>query len=107
MSKKILTVTPFFPPDKSGIANHVLNLNLNLVKQGYDISIIAPKHLGDKLSAADNNFRQIFRINSFYLPGWPYHSLKSMSIPTDFGLKIRSIIQNGNFDVVHAHGHHY
>ena len=38
---KILTVTPHLPPDSGGIANHVFNLNINLVKQNrYYILII-------------------------------------------------------------------
>lgn len=105
---KILTVTPFFPPDISGgLVNHVVNININSAKLGNDISIIAPKHLRDKIHLSHENFKHVFRINSIYLLGWPYSTLRSMSFPLDFGLKIESIIRKGNFDIVHVHGHHY
>jgi glycosyltransferase involved in cell wall biosynthesis len=103
---KILSVTPFFRPDVGGLANHVLNVNSNLEKLGHEISIIAPKHLGDT-SSTDIEFKQIFRMESYYLRGWPYPTLKSVSFPLDFGLKIRSLIRDGNYDLVHIHGHHY
>lgn len=104
---EILTITPFFEPDIGGIATHVLNLGKKLVEQGNNISIIAPKRISDKLETWNSNFKHVFRINSIYLPPFPYPTLKSVSIPIDFGLKIRSIIRNGNFDIVHVHGHHY
>jgi len=109
MSKthKILSVTPFFPPDVGGIANHVVNLNNNLTRLNNKISIITPKHIGHKISESNEYFKQVFRINSIYFPGWPYQTLRSVSIPIDLGLKISSIIQNGDFDIIHVHGHHY
>ena len=103
---KILTVTPFFPPDVGGITNHVLNLNIRLAKLGNNITIVAPKRLHHKISP-HTDFKEVFRINSTYLPGWPYQTLRSVSIPIDFGIKIESIIQKGDFDFIHVHGHHY
>ncbi len=100
---KILMVTPFFPPDRGGIANHVLNLSQNLVKNGFDVSIICPAH---NHSYVDEDF-SIRRIKSIYLPGWPYPTLKSVSIPVDLGREIRSVIQSKKFEIVHIHGHHY
>lgn len=105
---EVLTVTPFFPPDISGgLVNHVVNINMNLAMMGHDISVIAPKHLRDKISLTYESFKHVFRINSLYFPGWPYSTLRSMSFPLDFGKKIESIIRNGNFDIIHVHGHHY
>jgi len=103
---RILTVTPFFPPDGGGLPNHVFKINTILAKRGNDVSIIAPKHLGHSKFQKYENFR-VYRINSIYLPGWPYSTLKSISIPLDFGRKINSIIQKEKFDIVHVHGHHY
>lgn len=109
MSKtyKILTVTPFFPPDIGGISNHVRNLDANLIRSGNDVSIIAPKHFGDKIKESNEIFSQIYRMDSVYLPGWPYPTLRSMSVPIDLGLKIKSLIRNGDFDIIHVHGHHF
>ena len=104
---KILTVTPFFPPDIGGLSYHVQNLNLNLVKQNNNVSIVAPKHLTQETPSPDDVLNHVFRIPAIYLPGWPYPTLRSVSIPIDLGLKIKSLIQNGKFDLVHAHGHHY
>jgi len=103
---RILTVTPFFPPDGGGLSYHVFEINKILKKRGNDITIIAPKHLGNKKLNNYENFR-IYRINSIFLPGWPYSTMKSVSIPIDFGRKIKSIIKNEKFDIVHVHGHHY
>jgi glycosyltransferase involved in cell wall biosynthesis len=105
---KILHITPSFPPDTGGIANHVLHLCLCLNKQGNNIQIVAPKHLSSKEIVLTEAFQHtIIRIRSFYLPGWPYPTLRSVSIPIDLGLKIDSFIRKGCFDIVHAHGHHY
>lgn len=104
---EILTITPFFPPNKGGLSYYVLNLNLNLVKQGHSVSIIAPKHITEEISYSNMIFKHIYRIPSIYLPGWPYPTLRSVSIPIDCGLKIRSIMRNGKFDIIHVHGHHF
>ena len=104
----ILMVTPFFPPDFGGIAYHVLNITKNLVNLGNKISIIVPKNRNENnQSASFDYYDKIYRISSFYLQGWPYPTLRSISIPKDFGSQIETIIQKGNFDIVHAHGHHY
>lgn len=104
---RILTVTPFFPPDVGGISTHVLNLNVNLIKEGNEISIVSPIHSGNKMKDSNEIFSHIYRINSIFLPGWPYSTLRSFSIPVDLGLKIKSVIRNGDFDIIHVHGHHY
>jgi glycosyltransferase involved in cell wall biosynthesis len=108
MSKyKILSVTPFFPPDIGGISNHVMNLNSNLVLEGHSVSMMTPKRLGAKIPLDAGSFKQMLRINSVFLPGWPYPTLRSVSIPLDLGHRIDATIKDENFDVIHVHGHHY
>ena len=104
---KMLHVTPFFPPDKGGIANFVFSLCQNLGAQGNSITIIAPKRINNKIPAAFDVSENIIRINCIYLPGWPYPTLRSVSIPIDLGLKLDSLIRKEHFDIVHVHGHHY
>jgi|GEM_PF-2553340 glycosyltransferase involved in cell wall biosynthesis len=105
---RVLHVTPSFPPDKGGIADHVSNLSRYMNEQGNDVSIITPKHLNNKIQrTALEGSENTTRIRSFYLLGWPYPTLRNISIPIDLGLKIDSIIQNGSFDVIHVHGQHY
>ena len=104
---KILAVTPHFPPDSGGIANHVFNLNINLVKQGNKVSIIAPKGIREQITELEQNFDQVYRLSSFYFPGWPYPTMQSMSIPLQIGKEIQNIMKNGSFDFIHVHGHHY
>ncbi len=103
---KILTITPFFPPHKGGLPDHVLNLNMRLAERGNDVSIVVPKHLRDRISEHYGNLK-VTRINSIYFLGWPYPTLRAISFPIDFGTKIKSIMRKGNFDIVHVHGHHY
>ena len=103
----ILTVTPFFPPDKGGISDMVFNLNSNLAKFGNEVTIIAPKHVSENTIKPEGFSFNVFRINSIYLPGWPYSTLKSVSFPIDFGQKIKSIVKNGNYDIVHVHAQQY
>ncbi len=100
---KILQVSPFFPPDRGGIAVHVSNIFKHLTKSGNTVSIVSPRRLRSTLPHKIG----VERIACIYLPGWPYPTLRSVSIPIDMGIKIRSIIRNGAFDVVHVHGHHY
>lgn len=103
---KILHVTPFFPPDIGGLPNHVENIVLGSMELGHDVHVISPKRFGEK-SVSVPHVKNITRINSFYLPGWPYSTLRKISIPFDFGYKIKKIIQNNDFDLIHVHGHHY
>lgn len=100
----ILQVTPFFPPDKGGIANHVFNLCKHLDRQDISVSIASPKRTGVTL---EDFGLTVKRLNSWYLPGWPYPTLSSVSIPFDFGIRLRSLIRKGQFDIIHVHGHHY
>jgi glycosyltransferase involved in cell wall biosynthesis len=101
---KILQVTPFFPPDKGGIASHVFKLCKHLHNQNISVSVASPKRLGATLEGFGLTVK---RLNSLYLPGWPYPTLSSVSIPFDFGIRLRSLIRNGQFDIIHIHGHHY
>ena len=84
---KILYVTPFFPPDLGGLPNHVENVVFDFINLGHDVHVIAPKHFQDK-SVMLQNIKNITRINSFYLPSWPYPTLRKVSIPFDLGYKI-------------------
>jgi glycosyltransferase involved in cell wall biosynthesis len=102
---KILQVTPFFPPNKGGIASHVFNLTKYISKTGISVRVIAPKKIFGNLPNESGSY--VERISSLYLTGWPYPTLRSVSIPIDVGIKIRSIIGHGDFDIVHVHGHHY
>jgi len=104
---KILSVTPFFPPDVGGISDMVLNLNINLIKMGHSVSVITPKHVGDNITKPEIFPHKIFEINSIFLRGWPYSPLRSISFPIDFGLRIKSIMKKGNFDIVHVHAQHF
>ena len=103
----VLMITPFFPPDRGGIANHVFNLSRNLANPGNNLSLITPKRHNNRIAEYGNHFSKIYELNTFNFPGWPYRSLTSINMPKDFGSKIKSIIRNGDFDLVHVHGHHY
>ncbi len=104
--RKILHVTPWFPPDRGGIAIHVNALCEKLQALGIDISIIAPRNI---LIPKENESTtmKVTRLTSIFLPGWPYSTLRSVSVPIDLGMRIRSIIKHGNFDLVHVHDLHY
>lgn len=106
---KILQVTPFFPPSIGGIANLVYNLCNALDDLDIEVHIITSKGNNIEISDKQSNAIQdkITEIKSLYFPGWPYSTLRNFSIPIDLGQKINSIIKNGNFDIVHVHGHHY
>jgi len=85
----------------------VLNLTRNLTELGNSITLIAPKRGRDITSQYDGQFKQVHRLRSFFLPGWPYPTLRSVSIPKYFGSEIKSIIRNGDFDLIHVHDPHY
>lgn len=103
----ILHVTPFFPPSIGGISSLVYNLCNALTKLGNNIYVIASKNIRKQERTLSSTPLKLKEINSIYLLGWPYSTLRNFSIPFDFGRKINFIIKNGNFDVVHVHGHHY
>jgi glycosyltransferase involved in cell wall biosynthesis len=101
----ILHVSPFYPPAHGGISNLVYNL-CNSLKIYNNISIITSSRITDS-NHTDTVSNRVFNVKSVYFPGWPYTTLKNFSIPLDLGLRINTIIKKGNFDIVHAHGHHY
>ncbi len=103
-NRRILHVTPFFPPDRGGIANHVYNLCSNLSVLGNEMHVASPRHIGSQFHRED---QRRYSFTSFYLPGWPYPTLRSVSIPVDLGLKLDSTLRRERFDVIHVHGHHY
>ncbi len=102
---KILHVTPFFPPDRGGISTHVSNLRKNLSNIGNKITIVSPTRVFGPIRSQHEE--DIIRIKSVYLPGWPYQTLRSVSIPLDFGYALDHVIQKGHYDLIHVHGHHY
>jgi len=102
---KILTVTPFFPPDKGGLSYHVYNVTKRMEEYGHKLTIVAPKSIRSKEHTSEGS--NVIRLKSVFLPGWPYSTLKSFSFPLDGGSKLNSIIRNGDFDIVHVHGHHF
>jgi len=106
-TQHVLAVTTFFPPTKGGLPNHVFHLTRNLSEIGSTFSIITPKLSRVRTSQYYEHFKNVYQLNSFFLPGWPYPTLRSFGIPKDFGSKIKSVIRNGDFDIVHVHGHHY
>jgi len=106
-TQHILLVTTFFPPSKGGLSNHVYHLSRNLSEIGNTISLMTPTLDNVRTSQYYEHFKKVYRLNSFFLPGWPYPTLRSVGIPKDLGSKIKSVMRNGDFDIVHVHGHHF
>lgn len=104
----MLQVTPFFPPDTGGISNHTYNLCMNLSKLETQVKIICPSRLtADTKFEFVNSSMSISRTRSIFLPGWPYQTLRSISIPLDLGACITQALKKNKIDIVHVHGHHY
>src|SRR6266511_3753541 len=104
---RVLHISPFFPPDVGGIANSVSNLCQTLGEMGVKISILCPRKFNATQSVEIRNPFLVTRIRCIYLPGWPFPTLRSVSIPLDLGVSMRFILKEGRFDLVHIHGHHY
>ncbi len=102
----VLHVTPFFPPEKGGIAIATSILCDNLSRRGVHVSVITSKRLFTVDTKIFDNI-QVRRINSIYMPGWPYPTLRSLSIPLDCGRIIKDHMRINDIDIVHIHGHHY
>lgn len=105
MPYRVLHVTPFFPPDTGGMASHVYNVCRQLKKLDVETCIICPRHWRDHYSGDSEG--TLIRSRAIYLPGWPYPTLRSVSIPLDLGRTISTVIKKQSFDIVHVHGHHY
>jgi glycosyltransferase involved in cell wall biosynthesis len=100
-------VSPHFPSPTGGIELHVRGLSKNLVQRGHDVVMVAP-------SPVDVHFRfdgvEVFGAKSFRLPGWPYYSLRSFSVPYSFWSlvsQMSELIGRHEVDVVHAQGQKY
>ncbi len=104
---RILHVTPFYPPAIGGISNFVFNMCKYLNKFNIDIHIITSRNIIDHNNCETRKSDKIIKIKAIHFLGWPYSTLRNFSFPADMGYKLDSIIKQGDFDVVHVHGHHY
>lgn len=102
----MLHVTPFYPPDKGGIAIHVSNICSILSSRGNEIHIAAARRWGRRINLAVEG-DSLFSIPCFHLPGWPYPTLRSIGVPADLGRSLSELIKTGSFEIIHVHGHHY
>ena len=90
-TQHVLAVTTFFPPTKGGLPNHVYHITRNLSEMGTTLSLITPKLSNVETSKYYEHFKKVYRLNSFFLPGWPYPTLQSVGIPKDLGSTFRII----------------
>lgn len=100
-------VTPHFPSPKGGIELHVRGLSRNLVQRGHDVVMVAPSPVDVHF---DSDGVEVFGVKSFRLPGWPYYSLRSFSVPYSFWSlvsQVRGLIGRDEVDIVHAQGQKY
>lgn len=103
----ILHVTPFYPPSIGGISNLVYNMCKQLNRLDLEIHVITSRNIMNHNYYKERETHKITEIDSIYLPGWPYSTLRNFSFPADLGFKLNSIIKPEIFDIVHVHGHHY
>jgi glycosyltransferase involved in cell wall biosynthesis len=104
--KKILVVTPFYPPAIGGISNLTYNLTKELASLNNEVDVITSESIL-KVKSQKSIQKNLTAVKSIFMPGWPYPTLRSFSIPIDLGLKIQKMIKKNNYDVIHIHGHHY
>ena len=97
---KVLQVAPAFPPDRGGIALSVSNLCDGLAFLGDHVEVVAPRKIVKPREFTQNietsgGISKVHRISSFFLPGWPYPTLRSLSIPSNLWITLDKIIRNG------------
>ena len=103
---KILLVTPFYPPDKGGIAYHVHNL-ASILSKRHDVVVLSHyTHDRSLLRMEIVDKMQVIRIPSISPPPVPYETLVSFRIPLDI-TSLTKTVKDLNPDIVHVHGHHY
>ena len=98
---RILFVTPFYPPDKGGIADHVHEL-VRIISKRHEVSVVTNV---PSTSLQDLQEDYVIRIPSITPPSI-IESLSSFRIP----LMIKPLIKRiDDFqpNIIHAHGHHY
>ena len=98
----ILLVTPFYPPDIGGIAQHVYELTSILLHQKNSVAVITCA----KTSQLTGIYPNMYVVPYLSPPPYPYHTLSSFRIPTK-PLRIDSAIKAISPDIIHVHGHHY
>lgn len=99
---QILFVTPFYPPDIGGIANHVSNLAKRLAKR-HDVNVVT---CGSKCRFKKKDALGIFELLSVSPPPYPYQTLSNFRMPFPHFILTRTL-KSLEFDILHGHGHHY
>jgi len=96
---RVLSVTPFYPPDPGGISIYVWKLNQALSKK---VEILTVTCRVKRLP----RMRNTSGVLCFHPPSFPYGSLKSFRIPFNFSA-FGAVMDDFNPHIVHLHGHHY
>ena len=102
---KILLTTPFYPPDKGGIANHVLHLAHHL-SQNHNVTVLRNNSDCGISHARIHKEVKVVSLRSITLPPYPFPTMTSLKLPLSIN-KIKSTIEEEKPDIIHVHGHHY
>ncbi|MBL7685380.1 MAG: glycosyltransferase family 4 protein, partial [Deltaproteobacteria bacterium] len=98
---KIGIVTEFFYPHLGGITEHVYFFSKELVRRGYEVVIITGYAGEDPNVEIPKGVRLVHMGKSF--PIYSNSSIGKVTLSLSFKRKIKKILQEENFDLLHLH----
>lgn len=101
---RVALVTPFYPPDMGGIADHVFSL-ANLLSRRHRIRVIA-NVIGQMQQHYNSVEYDLVRIPAITPLSFLTTTLMSFRVPLKIRMLVKSI-KDFKPDLIHAHGHHY
>lgn len=93
---KIAIISPYFYPLRGGVENNALNMALQLVKAGHDVTVFTSHKRGNKVFARRDEVYQSITIRRLYRAFFPQYYLTFLPSLLWFLLRER-------YDVVHTH----
>jgi phosphatidylinositol alpha-mannosyltransferase len=95
---KIALVSPYDFPYPGGVTQHVAHLQREFIRLGHDVRIIAPSSDRQIEKHMDNLYR-VGRVTRVRANG----SIARITLSFRLSRRVRDILRNERFDVVHAH----
>jgi phosphatidylinositol alpha-mannosyltransferase len=96
---RILIVSDTYYPHPGGVPEHIYHTSIELLKLGHQVTILAPSINGDE----NYTYPPVIRIGKG-IPVIANRSHSRLAVGIGIQKKVKRVMENGNFEIVHIHG---
>jgi phosphatidylinositol alpha-mannosyltransferase len=97
--KKIGIVAEYFYPHLGGISDHIYFFSKELIKQGYDVTVLTG-HEGQPCQVNLPDKLRVIRLGKSF-PIYSNNSICKVTLGWNLGKKIQRVLEEENFDILH------